>query len=562
MLLETLSVGLIVPAITLMLQSDFIESYPSLRPLFELAGNPSQYQMITFAMLGLICLYLVKNLFLAFLAWKQTRFAYGVQVQLSQRLFTAYLRQPYTFHLQRNSAQLMRNVTGEVGMFTGVINSALTVFTEGLILLGIAVLLLVVEPLGAFCVVTVLGVAAWAFIKFTRKNTLRWGKARQHHDGLRIQHLQQGLGGAKDVKLLGREKDFLRQYHFHNSESARVAQLQATLQQLPRLWLELLAVTGLALLVLTMLAQGYEMDGVLPILGLFAVAAFRLMPSVNRLLSAMQSLRFTMPVVSTLTEELKACTTASDEGELANISSFPLPLSHEVRLTNVSYRYPGATAMALHDLSIVLQKGESIGIVGPSGSGKSTLVDVMLGLLSPNAGKVTVDGQDIQACLRGWQNQIGYVPQTIYLTDDTLRRNIAFGLPHEQIDDFAVERAIKDSQLEEFVESLPDGVETIVGERGVRLSGGQRQRIGIARALYHNPPVLVLDEATSALDIATEEGVMRAITALKSSKTIIIVAHRLTTVEHCDRLYRLQQGRVVQEGAPSNVLHNTPGLAR
>jgi ABC-type multidrug transport system fused ATPase/permease subunit len=226
-------------------------------------------------------------------------------------------------------------------------------------------------------------------------------------------------------------------------------------------------------------------------------------------------------------------------------------LQSDIRLAGVSYAYPSAATRALDDLTLRIRKGESIGFVGPSGSGKSTLVDVVLGLLAPTAGQVLVDGENIQDNLRAWQDQIGYVPQSIYLTDDTLRRNVAFGLANEAIDDAAVRRAIRAAQLEEFVASLPDGLETLVGERGIRLSGGQRQRIGIARALYHDPAVLVLDEATSALDTATESGVMQAVTALHGSKTILIVAHRLSTVAHCDRLCRLEQGRIVAETAPS-----------
>jgi len=505
-------------------------------------------------MLGLVGIFLVKNLFLAFLAWRQARFAYGVQVQISQRLFTAYLRQPYTFHLQRNSAQLIRNVTGEVNMFTSAIMSMLAISSEFLVLLGITTLLLLIEPLGALISVTVLGVAAWAFHRITRARITRWGKARQYHDGLRIQHLQQGLGGAKDVKLLGRESEFLAQYRIHNIQSGRMGQFQITLQQFPRLWLELLAVTGLALLVLSMLSQGRDTTSIIPTLALFAAAAFRLIPSVNRVLSSMQTLRFNLPVIDKLHDELRHVVPEPVANRQKDAGLAKPVFRAEIRLSNISYTYPGATAAALNGLSIVIHQGESVGFIGPSGSGKSTLVDVVLGLLPPGKGQMSVGGQDIQQNLRSWQDQIGYVPQTIYLTDDTLRRNVAFGLPDEAIDDAAVQRAIKQAQLEEFVSSLPEGIETIVGERGVRLSGGQRQRIGIARALYHDPAVLVLDEATSALDTATESGVMQAVTALQSSKTILIVAHRLSTVAHCDKLYRLEQGRVEEEGKPAEML--------
>lgn len=554
MLLEMLGIGLVIPVVAILMQEDLATYYPALQPALNFLGNPGHGQLVAGAMVGLVAIFLVKNLFLAFLAWRQARFAYGVQAQISQRLFTTYLRQPYTFHLQRNSAQLIRNVTGEVNLFTSALIGMLAITSESLVLLGIAILLLLAEPIGALTSMMVLGVAAWAFYRSTRNRLTRWGKARQYHDGLRIQHLQEGLGGAKDVKLLGRETEFLEQYSVHNVQSGRVGQFQVTLQQFPRLWLELLAVSGLALLVLSMVWQGRNMAAIIPTLALFAAAAFRLIPSVNRILAAMQSLRFSRPVIDTLHEELKLGPFEPDGIPAKDAVSTKRAFHSEMRLSRISFTYPGATGAALDDLSIVIRQGEFVGFIGPSGSGKSTLVDVILGLLPPGAGQVMVDGQDVRRDLRAWQDQIGYVPQTIFLTDDTLRRNVAFGLSEDQIDDAAVRRAIRDAQLEEFVAGLPDGLETLVGERGIRLSGGQRQRIGIARALYHDPAVLVLDEATSALDTETEKGVMQAVMALQHSKTILVVAHRLSTVAHCDRLCRLEQGRVVAEGTPLDVL--------
>ncbi len=545
MVLETLSVGLVIPAIALLTQGDSSRNYPALQPVLQMLGNPSQKALIFGGMLALVGTYFIKTLFLALLAWRQTRFAFGVQANLSQRLYTVYLRQPYTFHLQRNSAQLIHNVINEVSLFIGNgILPGMVLLTETLVLLGLCALLLIVEPLGALVVVSVLGTAAWGFHRLTRGLIARWGKARQYHEGLRLQHLQQGLGGAKDVKLLGRETDFLEQYRVHNVQSTHAVQLHATLQQLPRLWLELLAVSGLVMLVVTMLAQGRALEAVLPTLGLFAAASFRVMPSANRMLGAVQSLRYVIPVIDTLHAELNLATpdAVNSPGRIA-------PFSAEIELCKVTYTYPGAGGPVLNGISLTIQRGESVGFIGTSGAGKSTLVGILLGLLTPDSGEVRVDGSDIQNNLRNWQNQIGYVPQSIFLTDDTLRRNVAFGLADEQIDATAVQRAIKAAQLEEFVASQPQGLETLVGERGIRLSGGQRQRIGIARALYHDPAVLVLDEATSALDTDTELSVMKAVTALQGSKTILIIAHRLSTIQHCDRLYRLELGRMVAENS-------------
>lgn len=550
MVMETLGIGLVIPALMLFTEADLGAQHPQLQPLLSFLGNPTQAQLVTWGMLGLVVVYVIKTVFLAYLAWRQSRFAFSVQEELSQRLFTAYLRQPYTFHLQRNSAQLIHNAINEVShlTFNGIVPGMLIV-TEGLVLIGIAALLMVVEPLGAVIVVVVLGGAAWAFQKSTRASVIRWGERRQLHEGLRMQHLQQGLGGAKDVKVLGRERDFLAQYSVHNAQTARAGQLQLTVQQLPRLWLELLGVVGLTTLVLTMVLRGRGVADIVPVLGLFGVAAFRLMPSVSRVLMAAQALRYGLPVINTLHGEIKLETPEPPRGD----SSVPA-LQRSIELRDVSYTYPSARMAALRDVSITIMKGELVGIIGPSGAGKSTLVDILLGLLAPDSGEVAVDGNDIQQHMRAWQDQIGYVPQTIYLTDDTLRRNVAFGLPDDQIDEAAVRRAISAAQLNEFVVQQPEGLGTIVGERGVRLSGGQRQRIGIARALYHDPSILVLDEATSSLDTAIERGVMEAVTALHGAKTILIVAHRLSTVEHCERLYRLAQGRVVATGRPADLL--------
>lgn len=549
MVLETLGIGLVIPVISLLMQDNPAARFPAIAPVLVTLGNPGPRELIVSGMLTLVGVYFTKTLFLGFLAWRQTKFVFELHASVSQRLFASYLRQPYAFHLQRNSAQLTRNVTTEVNLFTNAATASMMLLTEGLVLLGVTALLFIVEPWGALLASSTLGFAAWIFHRIVRARVLRWGKERQHHDGLRIQHVQQGLGGVKDIKLLGREADFLAQYKLPNFGNAYVLQRQHFFQQLPRLWLELLAMAGLAVVVLVMMGQGKPLGMLLPTLGLFGAAAFRLMPSVNRLIGAIQSTRFALPVINTLHHDLVQIGVPA-----ATKHRSELPFNNQLLLDHVSFHYPSTDNPALRDVSLTIPRGASIGIIGGSGAGKSTLVDIILGLLCPTSGKVTVDQIDIQSNLRGWQDQIGYVPQAIFLTDDTLRRNVAFGLSDDQINEDAVHRAIHSAQLEDFINTLPQGLDTHVGERGVRLSGGQRQRIGIARALYHDPAVLVLDEATSSLDTATERGVMEAIRAMHGDKTIIIVAHRLSTVEHCDRLYQLEQGRVAADGVPAEML--------
>jgi ATP-binding cassette, subfamily B, bacterial PglK len=552
---EVLGIGLLLPVIAVLVKNDLAITYPSLGPVLNAIGNPDHKTQVQIVMFLLIAVYFAKNFYLAFLAWIEARFSVGIQVELSQRLFTLYMRQPYNFHLQRNSAQLIRNITGEVGQFIGnAINPALLLFAEALVLISVLVLLLVVEPTGSIIVFSVLLLAAWLFHLCTHTRITRWGEIRQYHDGQRIQHLQQGLGGVKDVKLLGREANFLSQFHEHNRMSGKMGQFLQVLQKLPRLWLELLAVLGFVLLVLILLEQGKPMSSIVPTMGLFAAAAFRLMPSVNRILNSIQSLRYGLPAIDNLYNEFRHLEYESVSSKKESTTSYVL--KNEIVLDSIKYNYPNTQVSALENISIDIKKGELIGLIGASGSGKSTLVDLILGLLAPVSGKVKIDGHDINQYIREWQDQIGYVSQVIYLTDDSLRRNIAFGLSEEQIDDEAINRAIKAAQLDELVMSLSEGLETMVGERGIRLSGGQRQRIGIARALYHDPEVLVLDEATSALDTETEKSVMQAILQLRGSKTVIIVAHRLSTVENCDRLYHLDKGKIIEEGKPDVVIKN------
>ena len=554
MFLEAISLGAIVPATGVMISGN-LSQYQTLDILSDRFKMIGDFNPITFAMIGLAILFLIKNTYLAFLAWRQANFSYSTRADLSNQLFSSYLHQPYAFHLQRNSAQLIRNVTAEASLFAVAINGIMTIFTEFLIALGVIFILMRVEPMGALVAIGSLGGAAWIFYRFTKMKILRWGQGRQFHDGMQLQHLQQGLGALKDISILGRQKKLIVEFSEHSYGISRVEARQATLQQVPRLWLELLAVFGLVVLVLTMQSANHNGAQIIPVLALFAAAAFRLLPSLNRVLAAIQLLRFGMPAIDLIYADLYVGRNPSQPGILGKQNKSAPPFGNVIELSNVFYRYPDSANCALSGISFRIKKGSCVGFIGTSGAGKSTLVDVILGLLSPESGEIKVDGIDIQKNMRWWQDQIGYVPQSVTFVDSSLRANIAFGIPGSEIDEAAVKLAIQSAQLEEFIGSLPEGLETQVGERGVRLSGGQLQRIGIARALYHDPPVLVLDEATSALDSATEDGVMQAVNALHGNKTIIIIAHRLSTVKQCDFLCSIEDGKIVGQGAPHEILN-------
>ena len=548
MVLEMLGIGLVVPALGAMSSNGPLDGHPAVARWLAWLGNPSQSQLILGGLTILLAIYAFKAAFLLFASWRQLQFVARVQDRIARQLFGVYLTQPWTFHLQRNSGMLVRTLS-DITILANTIASTLGTVAEFLVVVGILGLFLWFEPVGALAVAGIMGGAAWLLDRLTRQRLVAWGKMVQHHAGQGYKHMFQGLHGAKDVKVLGREQDFIDQFAVHRTNHVRMLAKQSFAGQIPRLWFELLAVTALCLLTAVMVWQGKPTRAMIPTLGLFAAGAFRLLPSVNRLSNSLQSLRFTQTLVDTVASELAL-------GQAASLArrGVPLAFRDSIALENVSYRYPSGHTNAVTDVSLKVPHGASVGLVGGSGAGKSTLVDVILGLLEPSSGRVTVDGVNISTNVRGWQDQVGYVAQAIFLCDDTLRRNVAFGVPDDKIDDEAVSRALRAAQLQDFVAQLPKGVETVVGERGVKLSGGQRQRIGIARALYHDPQVLVLDEATSALDTETEKGVMEAVNALHGAKTLIIIAHRLTTVANCDLLYRLENGRVVQSGSFAEVV--------
>lgn len=538
MVFETAGIGLILPVLAVITDPASGERYPLLRSAMQQLGGERSHLVVA-VVSAMVLLYGIKAGFLALLAWWQASYVFSIEAGLSRQLYMGYLCQPYDFHMHHNSALLVRNVTTGVGQFAGAVMSGTTLVSECLVLFGIAALLLYAEPLGAVFVGGSLGMAGYVFYRMTRERILRWGSARQHHEGQRLQCLQQGLGGVRDVKLLGREQQFLSAYEAHNSANASVGKRQNIITALPRLWLEVLTVAGLAGLVLAMIYQGKPVETIVPTLGLFAAAAFRLLPSANKVLNALQNLRYNLPVIDTLHAERALLAAQSPAGARKR-----LPFAQGLRIEKLSYRYPDAEGEVLSGVELEIARGTTVGFVGQSGAGKSTLINLVLGLLAPSGGRILADGRDIGENLRGWQACIGYVPQAVFLVDDSLRRNIAFGMRDDEIDDSAVLRAVAGAQLADFVASLPDGLDTRVGERGVRLSGGQCQRIGIARALYHDAPVLVLDEASSALDSATEAAVMETVNSLRCDKTVLIIAHRMSTVAGCDELYEVAAGNV------------------
>jgi ATP-binding cassette subfamily C protein len=497
--------------------------------------------VVVFAVLvGLF--YLVKNALAVVSTWARVRCAEESTAATSAALLAGYLGAPWTFHLRRASADLIHDTHQAVErVYTFVMASALSALAEGFVALGIVIVLLVAAPAATLVTVTALLVLSLAFLRVTRGITLRLGRQLDVLTRAALRHLQHALGAVKELKVLGREGRFLDAYAADEQARARVRWRYATIVALPRIVVETLFVCG-ALLVMVLLTDGRSGTGALPILALYAYAGFRIIPSVNRILWLMGDIRFGSAAVERVHADLVALRTSG--ADASDAAGFRDQLAFE----RVTYAHEGTDRPALTDVDLVVRRGESVGIVGPTGAGKSTLVDMVVGLLDPTSGRISIDGVDLRTARAGWQRGLGYVPQAIFLVNDTVRRNVALGLLDGEIDDARVGEALRRAQLDGFVSSLPEGLDTVVGERGIRLSGGERQRLGVARALYHRPAVLVLDEATSALDGPTEAALMDALRGAGSETTMLIVAHRVASVRHCDRLVVLRDGRVSDVG--------------
>jgi ABC-type multidrug transport system fused ATPase/permease subunit len=502
-------------------------------------------------MSAIFIVFLLKTVFFIWKVWVQNGFSSEVSTRVSRELYGVYLRQPYSYHLENNSSTLVRNSLSGTTFIEGLLNPLLHLISESFVTFGLILTMLLLEPAGTFATLSVFVLGAWTYKKATSKRISRWGEADVSHKGFLIQQLQQGFGGIRDVKMLRRENFFIDKFNGHLHGSALISRKFAVVQAIPRYILELLTIICFAVLISVSIVFGNGLDEVMPVIGLFGVAAFRILPATYQIIGNLQSINRSKPVLSYLTKDFALTVEPTESSDNSEIEF------SKIEIHKLKFSYSGTQSDALTDISLVIDRGEAVGIVGQSGSGKSTMVDVLLGFLKPHDGFVMINGVDIGLSVQWWRGKVGYVPQTIFLIDDTLRRNVAFGVADDEIDEKSVASAICSAQLEEFINSLPEGMNTMVGERGVRLSGGQRQRIGIARALYNNPEVLVLDEATSSLDTETEHGVMQAVQALQGDKTVIIVAHRLSTVEYCDRLYRLDAGRIVDEGTFDEVMNRS-----
>ena len=555
--MEAVGVGLIMPFIALLQRPALVHESRVLAAMMRLTGIETATGATMLMGALLLIVFVVKNIYLAITTWLQLRFLGDRMTLLSRDLLAGYLGRRYTFFLGRNSAELVKNVvTDAAAVFYSAMPSAFFFAIEALTCVVLTLLLVALEPIAVPVVALVIGGGGYLFQRFSRSRSHALGELVRDKETDLVQRANQAFGGIKEVRIRGCEPFIVGTYVKTSEEHARASRVARFLGTSPRFVFETLAVGGMLLVALIVLARGGGTERLVPLLGVMALAVVRMMPSAVRMLGALNDMRYFSPFVAALHKDLA-------EREVVPESAAALEFERELKLTNVSYTYPEATKPSLEGVSLTITKGEAIALVGSSGAGKTTLADLVIGLLEPTSGQIQVDGKLLDSStIRSWQDLIGYVPQQVYLGDETLLRSVAFGVPDADIDVARVERALEAARLTDLVKGLPEGLATTVGERGVRLSGGQRQRIGIARALYFDPKVLVLDEATSALDGLTEAEVVEAIESARADRTTIVIAHRLSTVRSCDRLVYMSDGKITNVGTWEMLLASNAEFQR
>lgn len=560
--LETLGVGLIMPLVSAITTPDIIDTNKYVRRVCEIFDLHTTRTFMIVVLAALIFIYIFKNIFLFLEYYVQYRFIYNNRYAVQCRLMEVYLHRPYEYFLNADSGEIVRVVMSDAGSTFSLLNTVLSFFTEAVVSAALIVTIVAADPFMAFLLASVLGSMMFLIGRLIKPVLRRAGEKLQLNSAKMNKWLLQAISGIKEVKVAEKEDFFLEQFSKYGKRTIDSEKKNGVLGTIPRLAIEALGISAMLAVIAILMWRGREIDTMLPQLSAFAMAAVRLMPSVNRMSASLNSVSYYEPALDKMLEHLSVAERWEQErtdsiiecgnGDAAvnesitGASTSKLTLEDQIELSEITYAYPNAEHPVLEHANMVIPVGKSVGIVGASGSGKTTAIDILLGLLSPQAGCVLVDGVDIREDYAGWLARLGYIPQMIFMLDDTIRANVAFGIPDKEVDDAQVWKALEEAQLKEFVQSLPDGLDTTIGERGVRLSGGQRQRIGIARALYTDPELLIFDEATSALDNETEAAIMESINALHGRKTMIIIAHRLTTIEECDIVYKVENGVITE----------------
>lgn len=543
--LELVGVSAIMPLVNIIVDSTSIYNNQVYYAIYSYFGMNNEKQFVMLMTTSLIFVYIIKNIYIVIMYYFQFGFTYNYQRSLAVRLTNCYMKQPYVFHLSKNVAELQRNVIDDVTMFFQAVLGIIQFITEILVSLLLVAYLLYIDKSITLAIMIFLLFFAIAYLKLFKNKSVKWGEENRYTNVIRNKWIRQSFEGIKEIKIVNREQFFIDKVDKYYKAFANATKKQQLISNIPRPLFEAACVTAFLSAITIKIAKGVNLNYFLPVISAFAIAAFRLLPSFGRLTTAVNTIAFNYPAVNALYNDLYEADKFNYKDEHIE-SDVELSFNHEISVNNLTFKYPSSEKTILDNVSLCIPKNKSVAIIGASGSGKTTLVDVILGILQPISGSVMTDGIDIYSNINKWHEYIGYIPQMIYLMDDTIRNNVLFGFTDDIDNEEKVWKALEEAQLKSFVEELEDGLDTVIGERGVRLSGGQRQRIGIARALYNDPKILVLDEATSALDNETENAVMEAIDGLHGRKTMIVIAHRLSTIKNCDIVYRVEDGKVIK----------------
>lgn len=543
-----------MPVVTALITPDilmgYIEKYEFLQKICEALHIDSVGEVAIALLISLMVIYVIKNLFILFMTYKQNDFISQNRNRMISRVLGEFLNRPYEQYLGADIPTVFRITDNDIPHMFSLVLSALQLASEVVVSCLIFIMMLIMDAKMTLFVVVLFGAMTFLIVKVFKPKLNKIGAKNQSIQSRIAKWRLQAIYGLKDVKVLNREEFFVRNYYESGKIGADVATAYAVMNNIPRLLIETVFIVGVLGFIAIYINGGGDMSAMANTLVAFGVAAIRVLPSVNRINTYITQISYTQPsldfVYQNLQEGMKTDAMLRERKE--NSQKEKLKLEHQIELNHISFHYPDTDKNIFTDAHMIVPKGKSVGIIGASGAGKSTVVDVLLGLLHVQEGEITCDGVDIFKNYESWLAQIGYIPQSIYLVDESIRDNIAFGIDEEEIDDKRIWEVLKEAQLKEFVEGLPEGLDTTIGDRGVRLSGGQRQRIGIARALYHNPEILVFDEATSALDNDTEAAVMEAVNSFHGKKTMIIIAHRLNTIEKCDIIYKVENEKLVETG--------------
>ncbi|MBF1007595.1 MAG: ABC transporter ATP-binding protein [Lachnospiraceae bacterium] len=550
--LESVGISLIAPVMEIVLEPEAVDQKPYLHFLYTFFHLRSTEQLAGLIMVALVLVFVIKNIFLYFMNVVQLRFVYTNQFATSRRMMINFMKRPYEYYLNADTSVIQRNITSDVNNMYGLILSVLQLTSEVIVFVCLVVILLSQDAQMTIFIAGLL-IVVLMMIKYVIKPVMqRAGRENQDYYSGLYKWIEESVTGIKEIKIAGRENYFINGYADCGAGYVNAVQKYNLYNSTPRLLIETVAIAGMIGYMLFLMQTGVSIRQVAPSLSVLALAAARLLPSANRINTYTTSIAYFEPFFMNVSDHLQA--EIHDEDMTYDEHVYrrretveKLPLHREISLENISYKYPNTDVYILKEANLKIPVGKSVGIVGTSGAGKTTIVDVMLGLLAPAEGRILADGVEVRAHYKEWLKNIGYIPQTIFMLDSTIRKNVAFGVPDDEIEEERVWAALKEAQLDTYIRSLPDGLDTSIGERGIRLSGGQRQRIGIARALYEDPEVMVLDEATSALDGETEAAIMESINRLHGKKTLVIIAHRLTTIEKCDLVYRVGEQKAVRE---------------